>query len=156
MRSVRGILSAVPLAFLLLAGCTGSTPTYQEPPATSTNVATVYVSVPAEDYSVSQNKSSLQIAAVDGEPTGRVPSVRVSSGEHQFTVRHHDPYATFYGNVRYADIKFKAEAGRTYRIDGSFCCGFYLGQFDLVAVDERSGQQIARSLPSDKVRITGP
>jgi hypothetical protein len=156
MRTVRGLFTALPLAALLLAGCTGTTPSYREPAPTNTNAATVSVSVPSEQYAVSQNKSWIQIAAVDGKATGRVQSLRVVPGKHKFTIRHHDPYATIYGNIRYADIEFDAAPGGSYRIDGSYCCGFYLGQFELAAIDEHSGQQIARTLRDSKVRLTGP
>lgn len=156
MRTVRGLISAMPLAFWLLSGCTAATPSYKEPAPTNANAATVRVSTPSEQYSVSQNKSWIQIAAVDGKATGRVQSVRVRPGEHQFTIRHHDPHAMFYGNIRYADIKFDVAPSGSYRIDGSYCCGFYLGQFELAAIDEQSGKLIARQLPASKVRITGP
>jgi len=155
MRLLRGMFSAMPLALWLLAGCTTTTPSYQEP-AASSNAATVFVGDLQEQYSVSQNKSWIKIVAVDGKATGHVEAVRVSPGEHQFTVRHHDPYGTFYGNVRYADVKFKAEPAGRYRIDASFKGGFYLGQFALVATDEQSGEQIAHTLPSSQVRLTGP
>jgi hypothetical protein len=147
----------MPLALWLLAGCTSAaTPTYREPAPSNANAATVVVVDLKEQYSVSQNKSWIQIAAVDGKATGRVQSVRVPPGEHQFTIRHQDPYGTFYGNIRYADIKFKAESGGRYRIDASYKGGFYLGQFDLVATDEQSGNQIAHTLPASRVRLTGP
>ena len=71
-------------------------------------------------------------------------------------MRHADPYGTVYGNIRYADVKFTAEAGGRYRIDAKYCCGFYLGEFDLVAVDEQSGREIAHTLPASQVRLTGP
>lgn len=156
MRMLRGISSAMPLALWLLAGCTSTTPSYHEPAPGNASAATVFVGDLQEQYSVSQNKSWIQIVAVDGKSTGHVQSVRVSSGEHQFTIRHHDPHAMFYGNARYADIKFKAESGGSYRIDASYKGGFYLGQFDLVATDEQSGNQIAYTLPASKVRLTGP
>jgi len=157
MRGVRGFFSALPLACLLLAGCTENvTPSYQGPAATNPSAATISVSVPSEDYASSQNNSWIQIAAVDGKATGHVQSVLVSTGEHRITVRHADPYATIYGNIRYADVKFTAEAGGRYRIDGKYCCGFYLGEFDLVAVDEQSGREIAHQLPASQVRLTGP
>jgi hypothetical protein len=156
MRMLRGIFSAGPLALLVLAGCTSSAPSYKAPAADSANAATVYVGKLKEQYSVSQNKSWIQIVAVDGQATGHVQSVRVTPGEHQFTIRHHDPHAMFYGNARYADIKFKADAGGSYRIDASYKGGFYLGQFDLVATDEQSGSQIAVTLPASQVRLTGP
>ena len=157
MRGVRGLLSALPLACWLLAGCTGTvTPTYRGPVATNPNAATITAGVPSEQYSVSQNSAWILIAAVDGKATGRVQSVRVSMGEHRITVRHVDPYATFYGNIQYADVQFTAEAGGRYRIDAKHCCGFYLGEFDIVAVDEQSGREIARTLPGSRVRLTGP
>jgi hypothetical protein len=157
MRGVRGLFSALPLACLLLAGCTENVkPTYQGPVATNPSAATITVSVPSEQYAVSQNNSWIQIAAIDGKPTGHVQSVLVSTGEHRITVRHADPYGTFYGNIHYADVKFTAEAGGRYRIDAKYCCGFYLGSFDLVAVDEQSGRAIAHTLPASQVRLTGP
>ncbi len=157
MRGVRGVFSALPLACWLLAGCTGNvTPSYHGPVATNPSAATITVSVPSEQYSVSQNSSWIQIAAVDGKATGHVQSVRVSTGQHRITVRHVDPYGTFYGNIRYADVRFTAEAGGRYRIDGKYCCGFYLGEFELVAVDEQSGREIAHTLPASQVRLTGP
>lgn len=145
----------MPLAMGLLAACSSSSPpTYQGPVATNPNAATVSVSVPKEQYSVSQNSSWIQIAAVDGKSTGHVQSLLVSTGQHRFTIRHQDPYATFYNNIRYADIEFNVEPAGRYRIDGKYCCGFYLGQFDLVAVDEQSGQEIAHQLPASQVRVT--
>jgi hypothetical protein len=155
MRGIRGLFSALPLACVLLAGCTENvTPTYRGPVATNPSAATITVSVPSEQYSSSQNNSWIQITAVDGKATGRVQSVRVSTGEHQITLRHADPYGTFYGNIRYADVRFTAEAGGRYRIDAKYCCGFYLGSFDLVAVDEQSGREIAHTLPASQVRLT--
>jgi hypothetical protein len=157
MRGVRGLFSALPLACWLLAGCTDNvTPTYHGPVATNPSAATITVSVPSENYSVSQNSSWIQIAAIDGKATGRVQSVVVSTGEHRITVRHADPYGSVYGNIRYADVKFTAEAGGHYRIDAKYCCGFYLGEFDLTAVDEQSGREIAHTLPASQVRVTGP
>ena len=157
MRGTRGIFSALALAGVLLAGCTENvTPTYRGPVATNPDAAIITVGVPREQYSVSQNNSWIQITAVDGKATGRVQSVRVSTGEHRITVRHVDPYATFYGNIQYADVKFTAEAGGRYRIDAKHCCGFYLGAFDIVAVDEQSGREIARTLPGSRVRLAGP
>ena len=157
MRGVRGLLAALPLACWLLAGCTENvTPSYNGPAATNPSAATITVSVPSEQYSVSQNNSWIQIAAIDGKSTGHVQAVRVSTGEHRITLRHADPYGTFYGNIRYADLKFTAEAGGRYRIDAKYCCGFYLGEFDIVAVDEQSGREIAHTLPASQVRLTGP
>jgi hypothetical protein len=64
MRGVRGLFCALPLAGWLLAGCTGNvTPSYQGPVATNPSAATITVSVPSEQYSVSQNNSWIQIAA---------------------------------------------------------------------------------------------
>jgi len=156
MRRMWGIVMAMPLACALLAGCNGSTPSYQGPLATNPGAATVTVGVPAEQYSVSQNVAWMQIAAVDGKATGPVQSVRLSSGKHRLTIRHHDGYGMFYANTRFADIEFEAAPGGSYRIEGSYCCGFYLGQFDLVAVDESSGKEIAHTLPASQVRLTAP
>lgn len=147
---------AVPIACLLLAGCNGSTPSYQGPVATNPSAATVTVGKPAEQYSVSQGTAVMQIAAVDGRATGPLESVRVSSGKHRLTIGHHDGYGTFYANRRYADIEFEAAPGGKYRIDGSFCCGFYLGQFDLVMIDESTGQPIAHTLPASQIHLTAP
>ena len=155
MQGTRGIFSALALAGVLLAGCTEHvTPTYQGPAATNPDAATIVASVPSEQYSVSQNNSWIQITAVDGKPTGFVQSVRVSTGEHKITLRHADPYGTLYGNIRYADVKFTAEAGGRYRIKAKYCCGFYVGSFDLGAVDEQSGREIAHTLPASQVRLT--
>lgn len=156
MRLFRGIFLAMPLALSLLAGCTNAIPSYQAPAPGNSNAATVFVGGLKEQYSVSQNKSWIQIVAVDGKATGHVQSVRVSPGKHRFTIRHQDPYGTFYGNIRYADIEFESEAGGRYRVDASFKGGFYLGQFDLAAIDEQSGEQIAVTLPASQVRLTGP
>ena len=157
MRGSRGLFSALPLVCCLLIGCTSNvTPSYKGPAVTNPSTATISVGVPSEQYSVSQNKSWMQIAAIDGKSTGHVQSVRVSTGEHRVTVRHVDPYGTFYGNIRYADIRFTAEAGGQYRIDSKHCCGFYLGTFDVVAVDEQSGRVIAHTLPASQVRVVGP
>jgi hypothetical protein len=75
---------------------------------------------------------------VDGPGAAGAPP-----GEHKFTVRHHDPYAFFHGNIKYESVSFRTEAGGRYRIDAAYCCGFILGQFDLFVTDEASGQQIA-------------
>jgi len=157
MRGSTGLFSALPLVCCLLAGCTSNVaPSYRGPVVTNPNAATISAGVPSEQYSVSQNKSWIQIAAIDGKSTGNVQSVRVSTGEHRVTLRHVDPYGTFYGNIRYADVRFTAEAGGRYRIDAEHCCGFYLGTFDVVAVDEQSGRAIAHTLPASQVRLVGP
>lgn len=136
-------MSVAMAAGLLLAGCAAADPTYRGPDQSDQNSAVVSVGQVAEDHSESQNNSWISITAVDGEPTGVTPAVRVTPGEHRITVRHVDPYATFYGNVRYGSVTFKADAGARYRIDGAYCCGFILGSLELAVVDEASGRQIA-------------
>lgn len=131
-------------AGLFMAGCATADPTYRGPDQADQNSAVVSVGQVAEDHSESQYNSWISITAVDGEPTGLTPAVRVTPGEHRITLRHIDPYATFYGNVRYGSVTFKTDAGGRYRIDGDFCCGFILGRLKLAVVDEASGQQIAR------------
>lgn len=136
-------LSKIVMAALLLTGCTVAKATYLGPDQAQENAATVAVGTVSESYSVSQGSSWINIIAVDGEPTGLVPAVRVTPGEHRITLRHIDPYATFYGNIRHDSVTFLAAAGGRYRIDAGYCCGFILGRFDLVVTDESSGQQIA-------------
>ncbi len=145
MRRWSDILLVLPALGLLAAGCAAgpATATYQGPADADDSAAVVAVGAVAESYSVSQNSSWIQIVAVDGESTGLAPWVRVPAGEHQFTVRHHDPYAFFYGNVRHESVSFVTEAGGRYRIDAAYCCGFILGQFDLYVIDESSGREIA-------------
>lgn len=138
-------VSVAVVAGLLMAGCGVAEPTYSGPEQADQNSAVVSVGQVAEDHSESQNVSWISITAVDGEPTGLTPSVRVAPGEHRITVRHIDPYATFYGNVRYGSVTFKTDAGGRYRINGDFCCGFILGRMKLAVVDEASGQQVAAS-----------
>jgi hypothetical protein len=145
MRRRSAILSILPALGLLTAGCAGAPAmaTYQGPADSDESAAIVAAGTVAESYSVSQNSSWIQIVAVDGEAAGFAPWVRVSPGEHRFTVRHHDPYATFYGNIRHESVSFATEAGGRYRIDASYCCGFLLGRFDVYVIDEASGQEIA-------------
>lgn len=138
-------LCVVLAAALLVAGCATADPTYRGPDQADQNAAIVAIGPVAEDHSESQNNSWISITAVDGEPTGLTPAVRVAPGEHRITVRHIDPYATFYGNVRYGSVTFKTEAGGRYRIDGDYCCGFVFGRLKLAVVDEASGEQIAKS-----------
>jgi hypothetical protein len=140
---------AVPLACGLLAGCTMPTAvTYQGPALEDQNASVVAVGDVAEQYSASQGGAWIQIVAVDGESTGEAQAVRVTPGEHRFTVRHFDGYALIFGNITYDSITFKTEPAGRYRIDGVYCCGFILGQFDLFAYDESSGRQIA-NLPAN-------
>lgn len=144
MRRSSGYLTAVPLACGILAGCTLSTAvTYRGPALSDQNAAVVAAGEVAEQYSASRGGAWIQIVAVDGESTGEAQSVRVSPGEHRFTVRHFDGYALINGNITYDRITFQTEPGGRYRIDGAYCCGFILGRFDLFAYDEGSGQQIA-------------
>ena len=143
MRHLKGIFAVLPVLAVLLAGCAVGPATYQGPPGDDQNAATVAAGTVAESYSASQGSSWIQIVAVDGESSGLASRVRVSPGEHRFTVRHWDGYATFYGNIRSESVTFPAEAGGRYRIDASYCCGFILGQFALTVVDEATGRQIA-------------
>ena len=143
MRHLRRGFTILPGLGLLLAGCAVGPATYQGPPGDDQNAATVTAGTVAESYSVSQGTSSIQIVAVDDQSSGLAPRVRVSPGEHRFTVRHFDGYATFYGNIRSEDVTFSTTAGGHYRIDASYCCGFILGQFALAVIDEATGRQIA-------------
>ena len=144
MRHIKRIVTTLPvLGPLVLAACAVGPATYQGPPGDDQNGATVRVGTVAESYSESQGTSSIQIVAVDGHSSGLAPWVRVSPGEHRFTVRHLDGYATFYGNPRSADVSFPAAAGGHYRIDASYCCGFILGDFNVRVVDEATGLQVA-------------
>ena len=143
MRHFKGLFTLLPVLGLLLAGCTVGPATYQGPAGDDQSAATVAAGTVLESYSVSQGSSWIQIVAVDGQSSGLAKSVRVSAGEHRFTVRHFDGYGTFYGNVRSEDVSFPAAAGGRYRIDVSYCCGFILGQFALAVVDETTGRQIA-------------
>jgi hypothetical protein len=143
MRHLKRVFAILPALGLLLAGCTVGPATYQGPPGDDQNGATVSAGTVAESYSVSQGSSWIQIVAVDGQSSGLAGRVRVSPGEHRFTVRHFDGYATFYGNVRSEDVTFPATAGGRYRIDAFYCCGFILGDFDLTVIDEATGRQIA-------------
>jgi hypothetical protein len=137
------ILVIIPVLTLLLAACAIGPATYRGPAETDENAAVVYVGQVSESYSVSYNSSWIQIIAVDGQSTGPARWVRVSPGEHSFRIRHHDPYALFYGNIARETVTFRAEPGGRYRIDGSYCCGFILGQFAVFVTDEATGQQIA-------------
>jgi len=137
-------LSGVVVGALLLTGCMTAEPTYQGLSQAEQDAAIVEVGTVNESYSVSQGSSWISIIAVDGEPTGLTPAVRVTPGEHRITVRHIDPYATFYGNIRHGSVTFKTDPGGRYRIDGSYCCGFILGVLNLRVIDAASGQKIAR------------
>jgi len=144
MRHSKRVFTILPVLGLLLAGCATVGPaTYQGPSLDDQNAATVAAGTVYESYSVSQGSSWIQIVAVDGQSSGPAGWVRVAPGEHRFTVRHFDGYATFYGNVRSEDVTFPVAAGGRYRIDASYCCGFILGDFDLAVFDESTGQQIA-------------
>jgi hypothetical protein len=129
-------------ALLLLAGCTVRPATYVAP-AADQNAAAIAVGKLTESYSVSEGSSWISIIAVDGEPTGLAPAVLVTPGQHRITVRHWDPYATFYGNIRHESVTFQAAAGGQYRIDADYCCGFILGRLQLFVVDASTGQQVA-------------
>jgi len=129
------------LSFGALLGCT-SGPPYQAPAADQS--AYVAVGHIAEDQSFTQGGAALQIVAVDGHSTGLAQAVRVTPGTHRFTMRHFDGFALIFANVRYADISFQVQPEGDYRIDGSYCCGFLLGMFDLYAYDHRSGEQVAQ------------
>ena len=150
MRHSKRVFTILPVLGLLLAGCTVGPATYQGPPGDDQNGATVSAGTVAESYSVSQGSSWIQIVAVDGQSSGLAGWVRVAPGEHKFTVRHFDGYATFYGNARSEDVTFPVAAGGHYRIDGSYCCGFILGDFDLTVVDEATGRQIATLAASEQ------
>jgi len=150
MRHSKRIFTILSALGLLLAGCTVGPATYQGPSGDDQNAATVVAGTVQESYSVSQGSSWVQIVAVDGQSSGLARWVRVSPGEHRFTVRHFDGYATFYGNVRSEDVTFPAVAGGRYRIDASYCCGFILGDFDLRVIDEVTGGQIAAIAVSEQ------
>jgi hypothetical protein len=145
MQRLKGILTVLPMLGLLMVGCTVGPATYQGPAAADQNAAVVAVGAVSENYPESHNNSWIQIVAVDGESTGLAPWVRVPAGPHKFTIRHHDPYATFHGNIKFESVSFQTDPGGRYRIDAAYCCGLILGQFDLFVIDEASGQQIADS-----------
>jgi len=149
MRYSIRITTILPMLGLLAACATVGPATYQGP-ADDQNAALVDAGTVYESYSVSQGSSWIQIVAVDGQSSGFAKHVRVAPGEHRFTVRHVDPYATFYGNVRSEDVSFVAAGGGRYRIDASYCCGFILGDFDLMVVDQVTGQQIAARAVNDE------
>jgi hypothetical protein len=139
-KGTKAVLSA-----LLMTGCAVGPVTYQGPAEGDQNAAVVAVGAVSENYPESHYHSWIQIVAVDGESTGLAPWVRVPPGEHKFTIRHHDPYATFHGNIKFESVSFRSDAGGRYRIDAAYCCGFILGQFELFVIDEASGAQIADS-----------
>jgi len=143
MQRLNRVLSVLPMLALLLTGCSVGPATYQGPSAADGNAAVVAVGTVSENYPASHNNSWIQIVAVDGESTGLAPWVRVSPGEHKFTIRHHDPYAMFHGNIKFESVSFRSDPGGRYRIDAAYCCGFILGQFELFVIDESSGRQIA-------------
>jgi hypothetical protein len=142
MRYSIRITTILPLLGLLAACATVGPATYQGP-ADDQNAALVDAGTVYESYSVSQGSSWIQIVAVDGQSSGFAKRVWVTPGEHRFTVRHVDPYATFYGNVRHEDVSFAVAGGGRYRIDATYCCGAILGDFDLTVLDEVSGRQVA-------------
>jgi hypothetical protein len=143
MQRLKGTMAG--LLVLLTAGCAVGPATYQGPTEADQNAAVVAVGAVTENYPESHNNSWIQIVAVDGESTGLAPWVRVSPGDHKFTIRHHDPYATFHGNIKFESVSFRSDAGGRYRIEADYCCGFILGQFELFVIDEASGRQIADS-----------
>jgi hypothetical protein len=145
MQRLKRVLTVVPMTVLLLAGCAVGPATYRGPAEADANAAVVAVGAVSENYPASHNNSWIQIVAVDGESTGLAPAVRVPPGEHKFTIRHHDPYAFFHGNIKYESVSFRADASGRYRIDAAYCCGFILGQFELFVIDEASGEQVADS-----------
>jgi len=149
MRHSIRIITALPVLALLAACATVGPATYQGP-SDDQNAALVHAGTVYESYSVSQGSSWIQIVAVDGQSSGLAKRVSVAPGEHRFTVRHVDPYATFYGNVRSEDVSFVAAGGGRYRIDATYCCGAILGDFDLMVVDEVSGRQISARAVSDE------
>lgn len=144
MRSRPGYKLVLLSACSVLAGCVAGS-VYQ-PPAPSEQTAYVAVGHIAEDESFHEGAAALQIVAVDGHATGLAPAVSVAPGAHRFTIRHFDGFGTIFANIKYEDISFRAEPGGAYRIDGSYCCGYILGMFDLYAYDDRSGEQIAAAL----------
>jgi hypothetical protein len=141
MRRTYQFLMAMPLPSLILLGCAAG-PAYQGP-AASPQTASVAIGRVTEDYSTDQGAAAMQIVAVDGHSTGLASAVRVAPGTHRFTIRHFNGYATFFGNIKYADISFAAQPGGDYRIDGSYCCGYLFGMFGLHAYDRSNGEQIA-------------
>jgi hypothetical protein len=143
MQRLNRALKVLPV-LALLTGCTVGPATYQGPPETDENAVVVSVGTVTEHYPEHHNNSWIQIVAVDGESTGLAPWVRVPPGEHRFTIRHHDPYATFNGNIKFESVSFRSDPGGRYRIDAAYCCGLILGQFELFVIDEGSGEQIAQ------------
>jgi hypothetical protein len=144
MRSMPGYQMALLSACGVLFGCVVG-PAYQQP-APSDQTAYVAVGHISEDESSFEGGAAMQIVGVDGHSTGLAPSVRVTAGTHRFTVRHFNSFGLFDADIKYEDISFLAQAGGDYRIDGSYCCGYILGMFDLYAYDDRSGQQVAAAM----------
>jgi hypothetical protein len=141
MRVSIGFPLALTLAGALLTGCmTG--PPYQEPPPSETATATVAIGKLAEDNNFGGG-AWLSIVKVDGAWTGRAPSVRVTPGEHRFQIRHFDGWALIAGNQKFRDLTFNTEPGHSYQINGSYCCGYFLGQYDLAVFDLTTQQQVA-------------
>lgn len=143
MRKSTGLLLALTVSGVLLAGCMAGPP-YQAPPPDAAATATVAIGKLAEDNNFGGG-AWLQIVAVDGASTGRVPSVTVTPGEHRFQIRHFDGWALIAGNQKYREISFRTEAGHTYQIGGSYCCGYFLGQYDLYAFDQTTQQEVAQA-----------
>jgi len=134
----------------LLASCGillgGAARAYQQP-APSEPAAYVAIGHIAEDQNFTGGGAAMQIVAVDGQSTGLAESVLVAPGTHRFTVRHFDGYALFHANIRYEAISFQTQAGGDYRINGSYCCGFIFGMFDLTAYDHQTGVPVTPAAP---------
>src|SRR5262245_53853996 len=143
MRVSMSLPLALAMAGALLTGCMTGTP-YQEPPPSEAATATVVIGKLAEDNNFGGG-AWLSIERVDGAWTGRAPSVRVVPGEHRFQIRHFDGWALIAGNQKFRDLTFITEPGHTYQINGSYCCGYFLGQYDLAVFDltrQRQGAEV--------------
>jgi len=51
---------------------------------------------------------------------------------------------TFYGNIPIRDVKFTAEAAAATASTPKYCCGFYLGEFDLTRSTSNPDAEIAQ------------
>jgi len=146
MRSMFRYKTALLAACGVMLACVAGQ-AYQQP-APSEPSAYVEIGRIAEDQNFTGGGAVMQIVAVDGQSTGLAESVLVAPGTHRFTVRHFDGYALFHANIKYEDISFLTQAGGDYRINGSYCCGFIFGMFDLSAYDHQSGAQVVTVTPA--------
>jgi len=146
MRSMFRYKTALLAACGVMLACVAGQ-AYQQP-APSEPSAYVEIGRIAEDQNFTGGGAVMQIVAVDGQSTWVAESGLGGRGTHRFTVRHFDGYALFHANIKYEDISFLTQAGGDYRINGSYCCGFIFGMFDLSAYDHQSGAQVVTVTPA--------